>query len=164
MVNKQSLWFVTLFSLIVILGIYYFSADESTLNVLADNKAQTIIASKDDSLNSLSVLKVSEDEATIGKIDELEEVLIDTKATLEEKNNAYDELKVINQTKTKENEIKDLIKKEFDLDSFVKIDDYKINIVISKNEHNFELANKVINKVQTKFDTNKYITVKFNKE
>ena len=31
MINKQNLWFVTLFSLIIILGIYYVSIDDEVV-------------------------------------------------------------------------------------------------------------------------------------
>ena len=34
MINKQNLWFITLFSLILILGIYYVSIDDEVQNVL----------------------------------------------------------------------------------------------------------------------------------
>ena len=34
MINKQNLWFVTLFSLILILGIYYVSIDDEVETVL----------------------------------------------------------------------------------------------------------------------------------
>ena len=35
MINKQNLWFVTLFSLILVLGIYYVTMGDETLSVLA---------------------------------------------------------------------------------------------------------------------------------
>ena len=159
MINKQSLWFVTLFSLIIVLSIYYFSSDQTNLSASKFKSSASYVAKTDD--NSLSVLRVSDDETTIGKIDELQSILLDTQATLEEKNNAYDELEVISNTKTKEEEISRNLKKEFDYDNFVKINDNQISIVIANLIHNNETANKIIKKVQEKFDDNKYITVKF---
>lgn len=161
MINKQSLWFVTLFSLIIVLSIYYFSTDQTSLNVSSASSSKSFVAKEQVDDDNISVLKVTEDESTVGKIDELENILLDTEATLEEKNNAYDELEVISNTKTKENEISDMIKKEFDYKNFVKITDKQISIVISSDVHNNETANKIIRKVQDKFKENKYITVKF---
>lgn len=161
MINKQSLWFVTLFSLIIILSIYYFSTDQTTLIASKNNNSESIIASKTDDSN-ISVLKVTDDEATVSKIDELQNILLDTEATLEEKNNAYDELEVISNRKSKENEITDMIKKEFKYDNFVKISDGQISVVISNSEHNSDIANKIIKKVQEKFKENVYVTVKFS--
>lgn len=160
MINKQSLWFVTLFSLIIILSIYYFSSDQTTLSVGKINKSESIIASKTDDSN-ISVLKVADDESTVSQIDELQNVLLDTEASLEEKNNAYDELEVISNRKSKENELSNLIKKEYKYDNFIKITDNQISVVISSKEHNSEIANKIIKTIQEKYNENIYVTVKF---
>lgn len=160
MINKQSLWFVTLFSLIIILSIYYFSSDQTTLSLANIKKTESVSASKVDDSN-ISVLKVSNDEATVSKIDELQNILLDSESTLEEKNNAYDELEVISNKKAKEDEICNLIKKEFKYDNFVKMNDNQISIVISSSEHSSDIANKIIKLVQNEFTENIYVTVKF---
>lgn len=161
MINKQSLWFVTLFSLIIILSVYYFSTDQTSLSMANIKKSESYIANKTDD-STISVLKVTDDESTVSKIDELQNVLLDTEATLEEKNNAYDELEVISNRKAKENEISSLIKKEFKYDSFVKISDKQVSVVISNENHSSDTANKIIKKVQEKFKDNVYVTVKFS--
>lgn len=162
MINKQSLWFVTLFSLIIVLGIYYFSTDQTSLSVGKYKSSSSYVAKDTSKNNNISVLKVADDETTVSKIDELENILLDSEATLEEKNNAYDELEVISNMKTKEEDISRKIKKEFDLDNFVKINDSQVSIVVSSSVHNNEIANKIIKKVQENFTDNKYITVKFD--
>ncbi len=161
MINKQSLWFITLFSLIIVLGIYYFSTDQTSLTMGKYQSSSSYVANSSSDDNNISVLKVADDESTMGKIDELQNILLDDEATLEEKNNAYDELEVISSYKTKEEELSRLIKKEFDYDSFIKIRDNQISITISSDVHNNEIANKIIKSVQEKFKENKYITVKF---
>ena len=161
MINKQSLWFVTLFSLIIILSIYYFSVDQTNLSVSDINNSESIVASKTDD-NNISVLKVTDDEVTVSKIEELQDILLDSEASLEEKNNAYDELESIQSKKSKENEISTLIKKEFKYDNFVKISDNQISIVISNGEHNVKTANDIIKKVQDKFKEDVYVSIKFS--
>lgn len=161
MINKQSLWFITLFSLIIVLGIYYFSTDQTSLTMGKYQSSSSYVANSSSDDNNIGVLKVADDESTMGKIDELQNILLDDEATLEEKNNAYDELEVISSYKTKEEELSRLIKKEFDYDSFIKIRDNQISITISSDVHNNEIANKIIKSVQEKFKENKYITVKF---
>ena len=64
MINKQSLWFVTLFSLIIILGVYYFSTDQTNLSLSNIKSSESIIANKKDDSN-ISVLKVTDDEEPI---------------------------------------------------------------------------------------------------
>jgi stage III sporulation protein AH len=161
MINKQSLWFVTLFSLIIILSIYYFSSDQTTLSMAKIKNSEEIVARKTDD-NNISVLKVTDDEATVSKIDELQGILLDSESTLEEKNNAYDELEVISSKKAKEDELRSLIKQEFKYDNFVKISDKHVSIVISSDSHNNEIANKIIKKVQEQFEDNVYVTIKFS--
>lgn len=162
MINKQSLWFVTLFSLIIILGVYYFKSDEAPLSITKLASSETIKANNNNnSDNSLDVIKITRDEATISKISELQDVLLDSEATLEEKNNAYDSLEVISQNKAKETELSGIIKEEFKYDNLVKISDKEINITILNNVHNTEIANSIIRKVSDEYKDNKYITVKF---
>lgn len=161
MINKQSLWFVTLFSLIIILGIYYFSTDQTSLSMTNNKKSESVIANKNDD-NNISVLKVTNDEATVSKIDELQDILLDAESTLEEKNNAYDELEVITNRKTKENELSELIKKDYKYDNFIKISDNQVSVVISSNTHSNEIANNIIKTIQSKFKDNVYVTVKFS--
>jgi len=161
MINKQGLWFVTLFSLIIILGIYYFASEQTSLSVTKEKNSTSYIASKSDD-DAISVLKVADNESKLEKIDELQTILLDNKATLEEKNDAYDELEVISTNLKEENKISELIKKEFKLKSYVKLTNGQINITVSSNVHNNELANEIMRKVQSLYDENKFITVKFD--
>ena len=140
MINKQNLWFVTLFSLILILGIYYVSIDDEVA----------------------SVLEVENDEEKQALMEEYQNVLLDTSSTLEEKNVAYENMQKLNNSKAEENKIKNLLKEKFKYNSFVKIKDEQISIVITEKEHNSEVANNIIRSVQELYDDEKYITVKFN--
>ena len=160
MINKQSLWFVTLFSLIIVLSIYYFSTDQTNLMTSKYHSSSSVVAKTTDEDN-ISVLKVSDDEATLGEIDELENILLDDEATLEEKNDAYDKLEVIKSDRSKEEEITRLIKNEYNYANFVKIHNNEVNVVISSDVHNTEIASNIIKTIQSKFKDNKYITVRF---
>lgn len=164
MVNKQSLWFVTLFSLIIVLSIYYFSSDQTSLNVSKNLTGKSYTANKNNVEDNLSVLKVTDDESTVGKIDELQSILLDSESTLEEKNDAYEKLEVIGNSKTKEEQIERFIDNEFNYKSFVKINDNHINIVLKSNVHNTEIANNVIRKVQEELNENVYVSIKFEDE
>ena len=162
MINKQGLWFITLFSLIIVLGIYYFAAGQTSLSIASLKSSKSYVANTSAENDAISVLKVSENESKTEKIDELQTILLDEKATLEEKNDAYDELEVISKNLSEENKIVELIKKEFKLRSFVKINGNEINVTISSNVHNNELANEIMRKVQSIYEENKFVTVKFN--
>lgn len=162
MINKQNLWFVTLFSLILILGIYYVSIDDEVESVLKsenNNNKEVIEITESD---VLVALEVESDEEKQALMEEYQNVLLNAESTIQEKNAAYENLQKLNNTKANETKIKNLIKEKFKMNAFVKIDDNAISLVIAEKEHNTEIANNIIREVQKLFNEEKYITVKFN--
>ena len=146
MVNKQKIWFLTLFSLILVLSVYYItmpsellttSAKTDTNKVTKTNKNTNVKES-----DALTLLQVELDE---------------------EKNTAYDGLKEIDNVKAKEEKLKKKIKKNMKLSSFVKINGNSISITIKKQDHSYSLANEVMRLVQEEFTEKMYISVKFQK-
>ena len=163
MINKQSLWFVTLFSMILVLSIYYVTMkDDSFSEIKVTNTDNTEQVNMTES-SALVALRVSDDEEVLSQMEDLQTILLDDKATLEEKNDAYETLQKINSNKGKESEIEEKILKEFSLDSFVKIKDDRITITIDSSEHDQKLANKIMNSIQELYEEKMYITVKFQK-
>ena len=116
MINKQKLWFLTLFSLILVLSIYYItmpkevfeSKKENEVNKENDNKVNIEISDS----SSLDVLRVSDDEARLKEIEDLRIVLTNVDSSIDEKNKAYEKLKLIEQNKGKEESLEDKIKNE----------------------------------------------------
>lgn len=166
MINKQNLWFITLFSLILVLSIYYVTMSDDTLASLAKDvttssettEATTVEVAKS---NVLVALRVEDEESVLAEMEKLQTILLDDTATLEEKNDAYDSLQALNSNNGKEDEIEQKIKEVHKLESFVKISGDQISVVIASNDHSNEIANNIIRTVQELFDTRMYITVKF---
>ena len=161
MINKQGLWFLTLFSIILVLSVYYIAMPNNTLATIKeiDNKDKETISIVE--TDSLAGLRVSSDEEIESVMAELESVLLNETSTLEEKNTAYEKLQNINTNKGKEQGLEKIISDTFNLQSFVKINNDKISITISKKDHNTKLANDIIRTVQSKYNNKMYITVKF---
>lgn len=165
MINKQSVWFVTLFSLILVLSIYYVTMNDSSLsNILktvgdTNNTAPVNMEITESSL--LVSLRVQEDESVLEEMENYQSILLDSSKTSEEKNNAYNSLMTLNQKKAEEQKIEAKIKESFQLDSFAKMKKDTISIVIASTEHNSNIANEIIRTVQKMFEENKYVTVKF---
>ena len=160
--NKQNLWFITLFSIVLILSIYYISIPNNLLEEYANSSGDSNNTSEVVNESSILVsLRVQDDEETLNTINELNTILLDKNKSNEEKNTAYESLKSINETKGLEEQIETMLKDEFKYDSFVKISKDQINIVISSSEHNKDIANNIIKKVQSMYNTKKYITIKF---
>ena len=161
MINKQNLWFVTLFSIILVLGIYYLTIGDEKLSTLYSNNEVIKVAGNVDESDLIVALQIKKDEEVLSEINEYQNILLDHKSTLEEKNEAYEALQMINNTKTECEKIERLIKEKLNYDNFVKISKDNINIVISSKDHSNTIANNIIRLVQSIYDTPKYITVKF---
>ena len=160
MINKQNLWFVTLFSLILVLGIYYVTMGDETLSVLAgENNVSSPVEVK--ASDVIVALQVDRDKAVLKEMNEYQSILLDDTATIEEKNDAYNALQALSNSKSECEKIKKMITEKFKYDSFIKIDGDAISITIASKEHSKEIANKIIREVQNMYDKQKYITVKF---
>jgi len=168
MINKQSLWFLTLFSLILVLSVYYITMPNELLLTNNSNYNDVDIESEKVNLNIeeselLVAMRVNlEEERAMKKID-LEGLLTSGETTVEEKNAAFEELKYLNFLSGQEEEIELQIKNELKLESFVEIDGNEVTVVAIKDKHDSILANKIMRIVQDKFDNKVYITVKFEK-
>ena len=160
MINKQNLWFITLFSLILVLGIYYVSMGDETISVLAGNNDVSEVVEVSES-DVIVALQVEDDEEVLEQMNEYQNILLDAEATIEEKNDAYNALQALSNSQSECEKIEKLITDEYKYDNFVKIEGDTISIVIASNKHDKELANKIIRSVQSLYDTQKYITVKF---
>lgn len=162
MINKQNLWFVTLFSLILILGLYYMNIDDNVKDVLKseeDYVKEVIEITQSDILVSLEVEKEEERQSLM---QEYQNTLLDETSSVAEKNAAYENIESLNNSTTEENKIKNLILEKFKLNSFIKIKNHSIQVVIASNKHDTTLANNIIRSIQELFSEEKYITVKFN--
>ena len=164
MINKQNLWFLTLFFFFLVLSIYYLTMSDdtlSTLNVNSDVSDGTDVVISEEN-DTLVALRVSEEEALIARMNELEEILLSDVATLQEKNDAYEELQSINKSESEKEAIIKLIKEQYKLDSVVQIENTNITITIASTTHDAALANNIIRSVQELYDQDMYITVKFS--
>lgn len=168
MINKQNLWFLTLFSLILVLSVYYITMPNDLLTkaVKEEEKQEEKISDVDDvdEASSLTAMRVSLEEERQSLMDDLQEQLTSDTISSEEKNNAYEQLKYLNTLQSKEEDLEKQIKKEFKLDSFVKIDNTNISVVCVANEHNSSLANSIMRLIQSGYEEKMYITVKFQKQ
>lgn len=174
MINKKSLWFLTLFSLILVLSVYYITMpSEMLLPTNGDYSSETKEETKQEETEKettteveeselVVALRVEDDEKIQKEMDTLKETLTSKDATTDEKNNAFEKLKALNSNKAAEEKIEEKILSTYKLKSFVKIDGDQITVVIASDKHDVELANNIMRTVQEDYDKRMYITVKFN--
>lgn len=185
MINKKSLWFLTLFSLILVLSVYYVTMPNELLltnnsiqtgletdddNDTSDNIEESSVKDKEDESNVninveessiLVALRVEADEEMLKELEDLQEILTDTETSVEEKNNAFEKMKDINITRGEEETLEKKILDEFKLKAFVKINGDQIRVVVASKEHDTSLANKIMRSIQSNYTNKMYISVKF---
>lgn len=167
MINKKNLWFVTLFSIILVLSIFYVGMGEEDVKTLiesneikADPEDTSLVVKES---TELVALRVQSDEEVMADLEKYQNILLSESAKPEEKSEAYTALVNINNNKGMEQALEKMIKKEFKYEAFVKINNSNVTVVIdNNNQHNYEVANKVIRRIQKEFDKEMYITVKFS--
>ena len=167
MINKKSLWFLTLFSLILVLSIYYITMPSE---LLLTSNTEDVAKEKDEEVNIdveesdlLVALRVESDEEMTSQIEDLQLILTNADSSVEDKNKAYEKIKELNDTRGIEEKLEKQIKENYKLDSFVKIKNNQIQVTINSSKHDEKLANNIMRTIQSNYDDSKYITVKFQK-
>lgn len=163
MINKQNIWFMMLFSVILVLSIFYVSMNED--NVSEFIKEEVIIDDSSLVINEsteLVSLRIASDEEVQNAMNELKNTILSDIATLEEKNDAYNELLVLSSVKGEEEKLEEILLDEFKVDSFVKISSTGITVVVDADKDSYGDANKIIRRIQKEYEDEKYITVKFS--
>lgn len=176
MINKKSLWFLTLFSLILVLSVYYVTMPTELLltgsnQYNTDNQEKSKETKKNENEATVSIeeseiltsLRVEADEQMVQEMNELKEILTNSESTTEEKNQAFEKMKNLNVTRGEEETLEKNIKSEFNLEAFVKIDGDQIRVVVVADKLDNKQANNIMRSIQKNYDTKKYISVKYQK-
>lgn len=166
MINKQNLWFLTLFSLILVLSVYYITMPNELLlkeEISSNNQdleTEKVNVELEES-EILVALRVDLEEERLTLKKDLESILTSSETTTDEKNEAYDKLKYLNTVFGEEEKLENKIKEAFNIESFVEINNNEINIIAISNSHDIKLANDIMRTVQSQYENKVYITVSF---
>ena len=167
MISKQNLWFLTLFSLLLILGVYYVTMPNELLEkvetVVEDKETKEVVEEVEEE-SMLVAMRVNLEDERQEEITSLQGQLTNEKLTTEEKNNIYEKLKYLNEIQGTEEKLEKQIKKDLKLDCFVKQDNNNIEAVCISNEHDEKLANNIMRLIQNKYKNKMNITIKFQKK
>lgn len=190
MINKQNLWFLTLFSLILVLSVYYITMPN---DLLLTNNSASIEKSNDEKTSAsaesttnekdktnevesdtskgatvtikesetLEALRVSLNQEREAEKTKLQSLLTNSSASSEEKNNAYEKLQEINTVTSEEASLEQKLKEKYKMSTFVKIENNEITVVVDNDKHDTALANNIMRSVQENFKEKMYITVQF---
>lgn len=165
MINKKSLWFLTLFSLILVLSIYYITmpnelllSNNSNYNK-EENDAKVVVEESE----TLTAMRVTLDEERQSEIETLQKQLEGTDLTAEEKNNAYEQIKYLTQLSSTEENLESILKKTYNIACFVKVDNNTIAVTSTEEKHDTTLANNIMRTIQEQYKERVNVTVTFTK-
>ncbi|MBR3523492.1 MAG: SpoIIIAH-like family protein [Bacilli bacterium] len=161
MINKNGVWFVTLFSLVLVLSIYYITMPTELL--ITKEKDKVLPTVKVEESDSLLALRVSKNTAIDEEIDSLKKIISNSDATIEDKNNAFERIQQLNKVRSEENTLEDKIKTKYKYNSIVKIDGNDISVTVKSDDNSNEIANNIMRLIQENYEIKKNITVKFQK-
>ena len=158
--NKNNLWFLTLFSLILVLGVYYITLPSEIFKKEEVSGVSKNIDVDVSNSSKIIALRVERDEKISSVMNELQDKIVSSN-NIEDKNNAFEELQLLNLSRGKETYLEDKIQDVFNINSYVEINNDNISITIAAKEHNASVANEIMKCVQEEFDSKKNITIKF---
>ena len=164
MINKKNLWFLTLFSLVLVLSIYYVTMPDDLLKTKVDAISDEKVKDVDMEVNSsdvIAALKVEDDTKNNDTLSELQAKLNDSNISAEEKNTVYEQIKTINTNSGIEESIEDKINDNYKCNTFAKIENTSVKVVVDECENSKSLANNIMRLVQEQFDNKMYISVQF---
>lgn len=162
MINKKNLWFLTLTSIILVLAIYYVTmplGNDTYVSSNVDDDKEVMVNIEES--EALTAARIEKQEQDLTEIKKLQEILLSNDKTVDEKNEAYEQIKYINVSKSNEEKLEKNINNSFEVTSFVQIKDSTIKVVIANKEDSLELANKIISLVNKETNNEFYVTVKF---
>ena len=165
MINKKNLWFLTLFSLVLVLSIYYVTMPEDLLEATTSNinnvTNQEIADVNISESDVISALKIEDDSKTTDALSELQEQLSSQETSAEQKNTLYEQIKKINNNTGLEETIEKKINSTYSCETFTKIENTSVKVVVDNCKNSKTLANNIMRSVQEEFDNKMYISVLF---
>ena len=165
MINKKNLWFLTLTSIILVLAIYYVTMplgnDNMVLNSNNNSNTEKKVMVNIEESEALTAARIEKQEQDLNEVKKLQEILLSEDKTIDEKNDAYEQIKYLNASKSIEEKLEKNINSNFELTSFVSIKNNTIKVTVANKEDSLDLANKIITLVNKETNNDYYVTVKF---
>ncbi|NHC40027.1 SpoIIIAH-like family protein [Bacillus sp. MM2020_1] len=178
LLKKQTVWLLTMLSLVVVLSVYYITSPEQKSNDLAaikqdakeQNKGKTKTEAKEDKTIVSTVagdeqfeeLRMKLNDLRSEQQEELTTELASTDLPAVERSKVKDQMDKLNQTAQKEEILETLIKTMGYEDALVRADGEKVRVTVkSKKKPSATEANKIILQVKKEIGETNYVAVEF---
>ena len=100
--NKQNIWFIKLFSLIIVLSIYYITMPSDLMiqsNEIKNEETEKEVINDVEESTILVSLRIEAEEEYLKEMESLKSVLASNDSTINEKNNAFEQIKSLSNIK-----------------------------------------------------------------
>ncbi|MBD7935904.1 SpoIIIAH-like family protein [Cytobacillus sp. Sa5YUA1] len=168
LLKKQTVWLLTMLSLVVVLSIYYLTSPDGQMNLAGNDQEEN----ENTETGGAVVSDVASDEEfaqeRLDQMNErsmekerLTEVAASTELPAEERSEAKDQLDSLNELAAKEEMLENLIKSMNYEDVLVKADGANVKVVVKAEEQSKTEANKIIREVMNELGTQAMVAVEF---
>jgi stage III sporulation protein AH len=172
LLKKQTVWLLTMLSLVVVLSVYYITAPEQNMSNTASVTEKTEKNSAKSKDDAGVVSEVAGDEVFEAlrldledKRNELKEQLIQITASSdlppEQISKAYDQIKELDELETKETMLETLIKAKGYEDALVRADGNKVRVTVKAKKSSKAQANEIIQLVREEIGDLQKVVVEF---
>jgi stage III sporulation protein AH len=186
MLKKQTVWLLTMLSLVVVLSVYYVTAPKDMNDNIAFTSHENVTKQKESDKDQADVA-VEEMETKDGKVtsgissddvftalrmqiedersrlrDQLNAIVASANATAQQKSEALDKIEKLQALAEKEATLETLIKSKGGYeDVLVRAEDDKVRVTIKAKKHSRKSANEVIHMVKNEIPEANFVTVEF---
>ncbi|OUQ09332.1 hypothetical protein B5E92_00745 [Erysipelatoclostridium sp. An15] len=151
--NRQAITFLTLFSLILVLSIYYvLLPPETETNEVAVNRGE---------LSQIEILQEELDQKRADLISENNAIIASSESSSDEIASALASISEAKETAALEKEITKIINDAGFKSAFVEVENKTIKVVVDKKEANSSDANSIIKTIMEKTNNEYQVEVKF---
>ncbi|KMY54727.1 MULTISPECIES: SpoIIIAH-like family protein [Bacillaceae] len=191
LLKKQTVWLLTMLSLVVVLSVYYITSPEQlspetaspveegelTTEVMekkvdgsqtavketknAAGDKQTAIITESAGDEAFDMLRMEMEDDRNKMKEELTAKVASAELSAEDKNAAYEEMEKLTELATKENLLETLIKSKGYSDALVRADGENVRITVKSNEHSAAAANDIIRLVRDELGKQQPVAVEF---
>jgi stage III sporulation protein AH len=186
LLKKQTVWLLTMLSLVVVLSVYYITSPEQKKNELAavEQKAKTELTQKTSSTakdaksstkdgktvvsqvtgdEEFAALRLKLEEQRSEQKAELTAVVASTDLPADERSKAADQMQKLSETAQKEEILETLIRSMGYEDALVRADGDKVRVTVkAKKKPTATDANKIMLKVKQEIGDTNYVAVEFS--
>ncbi|WP_227395183.1 SpoIIIAH-like family protein [Jeotgalibacillus aurantiacus] len=179
MLKKQTVWLLTMVSLVVVLSVYYvFSPSEELSPITLDESAEMVLGEDSDEWlledevdvtseaagdELFDVLRMEVQDERSALREQLTSKVASTEFSAAEKNEAYAAMEELTKLETKEQMIESMIKALGYEDALVRSEDNRVLITVksAENEHSKEAANELVQLGRRELGEQAFVSVMF---